>query len=198
MTRGKAAERMRMFDVALDELKKARETAERIGDWSTASKGMSHTVWGILCEVQVYRIQYTVYCISWYNFERHPQWGPQYDSPRQMIGHRHPWISTPTQILAQWDMVFLSLRRCINDGPTSYITRNGTKYWQKIVNFRVYPNKIITFDVKKSPDSSYNRFIRNGQKLSSVVVIFFLPTAYKTDVIRCWGAPMNLPLEGVL
>lgn len=38
MTRGKAAERMRMFDVALDELKKARETAERIGDWSTASK----------------------------------------------------------------------------------------------------------------------------------------------------------------
>ena len=44
MTRGKAAERMRMFDVALDELKKARETAERIGDWSTASKGMSHTL----------------------------------------------------------------------------------------------------------------------------------------------------------
>ena len=44
MTRGKAAERMRMFDVALDELKKARETAERIGDWSTASKGMNHAL----------------------------------------------------------------------------------------------------------------------------------------------------------
>ena len=44
MTRGKAAERMRMFDVALDELKKARETAERIGDWSTASKGINHAL----------------------------------------------------------------------------------------------------------------------------------------------------------
>ena len=44
MTRGKAAERMRMFDVALDELRKARETAERIGDWSTASKGMTHII----------------------------------------------------------------------------------------------------------------------------------------------------------
>ena len=44
MTRGKAAERMRMFDVALDELKKARETAERIGDWSTASKGATYII----------------------------------------------------------------------------------------------------------------------------------------------------------
>ena len=50
MTRGKAAERMRMFDVALDELKKARETAERIGDWSTASKGMSPLLYGIVVQ----------------------------------------------------------------------------------------------------------------------------------------------------
>ena len=35
----KNSQRMRMFDVALEELRKARESAENLGDWSTASKG---------------------------------------------------------------------------------------------------------------------------------------------------------------
>jgi len=39
MTRGKAAERMRMFDVALEELKTARESAHINNDWGTVSKG---------------------------------------------------------------------------------------------------------------------------------------------------------------
>merc|ERR1712130_802743 len=42
MTRGKAAERMRMFDVALEELALAREAAERNKDWGTVSKGIVH------------------------------------------------------------------------------------------------------------------------------------------------------------
>ena len=39
MTRGKAAERMRMFDVALEELAVARQSAQLTNDWSTVSKG---------------------------------------------------------------------------------------------------------------------------------------------------------------
>ena len=41
MTRGKAAERMRKFDVALEELLAARQAAEKNKDWSTLSKGFS-------------------------------------------------------------------------------------------------------------------------------------------------------------
>jgi tetratricopeptide (TPR) repeat protein len=43
MTRGKAAERMRLFDIALVELNNARLHAQKNQDWATASKGEYYT-----------------------------------------------------------------------------------------------------------------------------------------------------------